>query len=201
MSQRGQLDDIPAKKPHDELAAKEFNTLVAAVRRSLNITGPLVVTDSSGTYIGLPRPKVEEKRWKGRVMAFTVVDPNQWTYTVREQRKGSPGYGGWVDKDEKNPRDVECFNEPEDGNSDSGVQGTGINQDNLTGDFAHQPIPVGSIVEVTEVRLPAAPGGPGGPGKSETVEYWIDRMNGVDGRCGSAPPPPPPPPPGGIGEI
>ena len=188
MSRGGQLDNIPVKKRGDKLPAQEFNALVAAVRTALNITGPNVIVDSSGTYIADQRQKVERKKWDGLVTASTAVEdvPNQWTYTVREQRKGAPGYGGWVGKDEKNPRDVECFNRPEDGNSDSGVQGTGIDLDNLTGDFAHQPIPVGSIVEVTEVRLPPAPG----PGKSETVEYWIDRMNGVDGTCGSAPLPP-----------
>lgn len=177
MSRGGRLDNIPRAVPGQPLwTAAQFNALVDALRSALNITGRSVIVDSSGTYIAGERPKVERKKWDGRVMAKTEVGPNQWTYTVREQRKATPGYGGWADKDEKNPRNVECFNRPEDQNSESGVQGTGIDVGNLTGDFAHQPVPVDSIVEVTEVRWTDESGA--------QVEYWIDRMNGVDGECG-----------------
>lgn len=179
MSLRGRLDKVPVARPGQKMwTAAQFNALVEAVRLNLNITGPSVFADRGGIHIAHKRPKVQVQKWPGRVIANADLAPNQWIYSVNEVIKKTLGYGGWEDK--QDGRQVQCFNRPEDGNSESGVQGTGINLDNLTGDFAHQPVPVGSIVEVTEVRLPA---GPGGPDKSATVEYWIDRMNGVDGRC------------------
>lgn len=181
---RARLDNIPTKKPGDELAAAEFNKLVAAVRTALNVTGRRVIVDGSGTFTAGERPPRQVKTWPGRVIAIAELAPNQWVYDVNEVFKKSPGYGGWDIK--PNGRQIQVFNKPEDQNSESGVQGTGIEVDNLPGDFAHQPVPVGSIVDVTEVRLT--------DGSGTTTEYWMDRMNGVDGRCTVARPGGPPPP-------
>ena len=59
MSRQGRLDNIPRAVPGQALwTGAQFNALVDAVRAALNITGPSVITDSSGTYIGSKRPKV-----------------------------------------------------------------------------------------------------------------------------------------------
>ena len=177
MSLRGGLDKIPRARPGQKLwTAAQFNALVDAVRTSLNITGPSVIVDSSGTYIGVKRSRVE-RRWPGRVIAKADLAPNQWIYSVDEVIKKTPGYGGWDIK--TNGRQVQCFGMAEDNNSDAGIQGTGINLNNLTGDFEHQPVPVGSLVWVTEVRLPPDPSPPpppeglGRPTASATVEMLL----------------------------
>ncbi len=184
---QGRLDRIPVARPGQKIwTADQFNALLEAVRINLNITGPNILVDRGGIHIGQDRQPAQRKKWPGKVIAITEVEgnPNQWTYTVQEQRKGTPGYDGWVPKSDTKPREVECFNRAEDQNSDSGVQGTGIDVANLPEGFAHQPIPVGSIVEVTEERLPAQAGKKHGePGEPSGIEYWIDPMNGADGRC------------------
>ena len=183
MSISGLLDGIPEKRPGDKLPAAQFNALVRAVRVALNLTGPHVIIDSSGIHITSPQPKVQRKKWDGRIIDWVEFGPNQWIYIVVEQRKDTPGYGGWVDKSDTKPREVACFNRPENDNSETGVQGTGIDVANLTGNFVHQPIPIWSIVEVTEIRLPAKAGEHGQKGTPASIEYWIDVMNGVDGAC------------------
>ena len=62
MSRRGLLDIIPlAVRGRPIVNAAQFNALVDAVRSGLNITGPRVITDSSGIYIAaqrIPKPEV-----------------------------------------------------------------------------------------------------------------------------------------------
>lgn len=142
----------------------------------------LAVQSNNRQVVATPRDRKPQRRvqWDGRVVSSTFVAPNQWTYTVRERIKTAPGYGGWTDR--PNGRMVMGFHRAEDINSGSGVQGHGVNIDNLPGDFATKPLPDGLAVLVTEVSLRTVSGGIGG-GPEVTKEYWIDSMNGIDGTC------------------
>lgn len=160
----------PAVKGKPIWPARIWNIIVAAMRKALNLTGPNVRVTSTGIHIG-DSPRVSRKAWNGMVYQAIVLLPNQWIYLVRSAIKATPGYGGWAWEEEF--REVVCFNRYEDINSSSGVQGTGVNLDNLPGTFAHQPIPIGTPVEVTEERVQS----------TGEIEYWFAPMNGIDGQC------------------
>ena len=116
-----------------------------------------------------------------RITASASAGDNQWTYTFTEVRKVVAGYSGWtvvVDG-----MSGTAYNSAEDINSDSGVQGNGVDPDNLDTEdytFTIQPCPVLSIVRMYRVGFTSEEDGYEG---DNVVEYWFTHENGVDGSC------------------
>lgn len=115
-----------------------------------------------------PRRMVQ---WIGNIVSSVLVNPNQWHYIVQERIKATAGYGGWTDR--PSGRIGTGYNFDEDANDGAGVEGHGVDVGNLPGDFATKPVPNGWPVLVTEVRL----------ADGSEIEYWFERMNGIDGTC------------------
>lgn len=137
-------------------------------------------TDSSG----VPRYVMLSGIFPARVSSPSGSD-NQWTYTITEIYKSSTGYDGWSDL--SGGRTGTAYNFAEDQNAATGVQGNGVDQDNLDavndsgggtdGTHALQPIPAGTRVLCIELPIWS--------GSAVTAkEYWIIQVpNGVDGAC------------------
>lgn len=98
----------------------------------------------------------------------------KWTYPFDQVRKATAGYGGWATF--TGAVSGTARNSLEDMNSDSGVQGNGVNLTNLDTTaytFTIQPAPAGAIVRVHAICVEG----------SSTIEYWFEYANGVDGSC------------------
>jgi len=102
---------------------------------------------------------------------------NRWKYAWSEVYKSSAGYGGWsvVSGGRSGTTSSDpSYNSIEDPNDNSGVEGNGVDVNNLdTSDytFAIQPVASGAIVRMTPVA------------QGSNVEYWFAYENAVDGGC------------------
>ena len=110
------------------------------------------------------------------IIASTDLGGNQWEYAQwKEKQKTGAGHDGWVDKPSGRTHTLfgPAFNFAEINNSASGIQGNGVDVDNLVGTFALQPVPDGRVVEMTLIRF----------ADQSDFELWFDQDNGVDGDC------------------
>ena len=138
--------------------------------RGINVVG-------SGPYATI---RQSGRQWSRRVQLFlrigapTSAGDNQWTYEWPEMRKTGPGYGGWQIKPNGRTHDSHgpAYNFAEEMNSSSGVQGNGVNLDDLPGTFTLQPVPNGRIVLATILTF-----------TDGTKEVWFDQDNGIGGAC------------------
>jgi hypothetical protein len=124
---------------------------------------------------GNSRQSFSRRYFWARISANSLYSINQYTYTFIEIEKTSAGYGGWADK--TGGRTGTAYNTFEDSNTGSGVQGDGVDIDNLSGTgFALQPIPVRTDpVLVYWIYL-----------TDGSIEYWISVPNAIDGECEEA---------------
>ena len=108
--------------------------------------------------------------------ALNAAPITKWSYTFTEVQKATLGYGGWATK--ANGHAGVAYNSIEDMNDGAGVQGNGVDVDNLdTAEFtfAIQPAPADVIVRMYRVLLTVL--------DNETPEHWFQYENGVDGEC------------------
>ena len=139
--------------------------------RGINVVG-------SGPYATIYESR---RQWSRRVQllirigASTLVGDNQWTYEWVEVRKNGPGYAGWEIKPEGRTHVSHgvAYNFAEQMNSASGVQGNGVNVDDLPGTFALQPVPDGRPLLAVILTFAA----------DSTKEVWFDQDNGIGGDC------------------
>jgi hypothetical protein len=113
------------------------------------------------------------------VMFFALITgcesagPNRWAYTFEQVRKpDSLGYdGNWfpVDKGASGM----AYNGTELPNSATGVQGNGVDVDNLPDGWELQPCPPGVVVRMWKSSI----------SKALEPEYWFEYANAVDGSC------------------
>jgi hypothetical protein len=127
-------------------------------------------------YLIAPTGGGGESGFRARIGAATPAGDNQWTYAFVEVEKTAAGYGGWTTL--SGGRTGSARNTIEDMNSDTGVQGNGVDVANLDTDaftFEIQPCPAGNVVWMRTVRFMVD--------DEPTTEYWFDYENGVDGEC------------------
>lgn len=108
------------------------------------------------------------------ITGSTSLGNNQWTYSFKEKKKTSAGYGGWEDISGGRTGTDTAYNFIENMNDGLTTEGNGVDLDNLdTADytFTIQPAPAGVIVELGAVWNGA------------TEEYWFGYCNGIDGTC------------------
>jgi len=108
-----------------------------------------------------------------------ATDPTtKWSYTFAEVEKTSAGYDGWQVK--TGGRTGVCYNAAEVINATgaAALLGNGVVLGNLdydgdgTYEFAPQPCPTDSVVEIRQVVR-----------TDDSIEYWFTHENGIDGSC------------------
>lgn len=168
----------PSFSPGERLTARDLNRVVGLTRTVRGGPG----TTSSGTgadvVVTPTRPGPFPKRtFFARITDSFEIASNQWAYSWEEVAKTDRGYANWTTKQRGRSgmwfRDDAAFNFAEDMNGFQGVQGSGINVDNLPGTFKPVPCPDGQIVLMTVVRLADGTG----------YEYWFHFAGNVDGSC------------------
>lgn len=115
-----------------------------------------------------------------------LIGAHQWLYRIVEVRKAKAGHNGWASM--PGGREGEALNWAEAPNRASGLQGNGVDTDNLTGTgLKLQPAPSGVLVRVFAVHVPAIPADdkadPPKPEVPAKTEYWFGYENGIDGSC------------------
>ena len=166
---------------------RQLYELIMANQVKINGSGLTLQQTSSGRFISTSHSKLDTVHGAlappgegaavatmlGRIKSATAYVDNIWTYTfVRVHKTAMTGYeAGAFFEDWDTP--VAAWNMCEYMNSGVGVQGNGVDVDNLTGTFALQPCPVGNIVRIDAYSV----------GTSGAVEYWFEYQNGVDGEC------------------
>lgn len=107
----------------------------------------------------------------GKIISTASAGDNKWTYTVREQM---PTTTGWTDL--PGGREVEATNGYEANNSDSGVQGNGVDLDGQiftdNGDLGMVPFGGSAVVEVKRRQL-----------STGEYVYRFFAPNLIDGEC------------------
>ncbi len=100
-----------------------------------------------------------------RIEGAYVVGSNQWSYLFTEVHKTGTGYGSW----QSLPfgRAGVAYNGVEDPNDGEGLEGNGVNLDDLA-DPIYWPAGLGIIVRMRELRI-----------KDDNVEYWFQFENAV----------------------
>ena len=168
----------PSFNVGDPVRAADLNKL--ANQKPAIQAGPGVTSAQSdaGTVLqvpgGTPRPK---QTFYARIEFSSPAGDNRWTYSWQEVIKDGRGFGNWTSR--TNGRQGLFFDEAaghnfyEEMNSGSGVQGHGIDIDDLPAGFATVPCPNGQIVLMYVVPLADGTG----------YEHWFHFTNDVDGSC------------------
>ncbi len=120
-----------------------------------------------------------------------VVGANRWSYGFREMIKREPGYGGWRVRSDPGALNSNvigrAYNFIEVGNDGQGVEGNGVNVDNLPATFTVRPLPNGIVVPIFILSFTI--GSP--PGVQFLHEPWIFPFpSPIDGICEQPPPSP-----------
>jgi len=103
------------------------------------------------------------------------LDPNKWTYDWEEVRIGADKEVEPVDGGRTSGEDGVAINPMESSNDNEGVEGNGVDRDNLPDGFAMQPIATGCVVLLI------------GPIDDGTDTLWLmlsGPVNSDDGECG-----------------
>lgn len=136
--------------------------------------GISVIKNSTGVHI-VGQPSVggssTDNTFWAKIESYDTYATNQWTYSIRKATHISAGYSGWSGISSGTSITGTAYNTLEIGNSASGVQGCGINVDNLPSGFSLQPIGVNSIHKFYPITV--------GSG----TEWWFSCPNSVDGTC------------------
>ena len=191
-----QLTDMmfqPGDSPFAPLFRERLNNLamIAATLTELKVGDGLLLTFEPGVgmrleLIQLPATPVEDTVtppidsdivWCLVTANLGSAGPNRWTYELTRVRKTAAGYGGWTpitDEEGQPVRIAPAYFAMENANKASGVQGDGVDLDNLDSRFSLKPVPVGdSLVLARPVPL----------GEGFEWWFWIP-MNAIDGKCG-----------------
>lgn len=114
----------------------------------------------------------------GRILSIdderSYPDGNWWVYQFEEVQHTGTGYDAeylgtsqWTHVGRVGIARNTCEND----NAAEGLQGNGVDVDNLPEGFSIQPVPVGAIVILYQV------------GTGDAARYWFSYENGVDGAC------------------
>jgi len=165
-----------------------WGEIVRVVRKVDGLNGLGVTNTPSAISIGGGLGASEEVLLRSSKRSFRIAQiteyaqqgsKKQWIYTGRlwSSPKDSEGYASTSILAD----DITIYNLTEYPNGVTGRFGNGVtqanldainSQDNADGTYAVQPIPIGTPVFVLRVTT-----------ASNTVEYWTQYENGVDGSC------------------
>lgn len=109
----------------------------------------------------------------GKVVSSESLGGNRWRYQIEQLFKADTGYAVTSTYPNR-PIVGPAYNMLEIGNGPSGVQGNGVNVDDLPSGFSIGPIPSGGWAHPVFVWQLAGDGG---------LEYWMHYPNPVVGRC------------------
>lgn len=165
-------------KPGQAITAEWANSLVDSIRQLF--TGPDCYVDAMGVYRRRIISAVEaDVLLDAKVTAHIDADSppqNRWKYSWVEVELLTAAYTGtavgWATKSGGQSGTNNAFNEAENMNSLTGIQGDGVDVAHLLGTFALKPVPVNE--KITLRRKVAKDGG---------IAYLFNHENGVDGEC------------------
>jgi len=123
----------------------------------------------------LPPPSTVSSFVLARITGNNDLDPNKWTYDWEEVRIGADKEVEPVDGGRTSGEDGVAINPMESSNDNEGVEGNGVDRDNLPDGFAMQPIATGCVVLLI------------GPIDDGTDTLWLmlsGPVNSDDGECG-----------------
>jgi len=143
----------------------------------INVAGdPKRITVSSISPDGLGDYTID-----ALIVGNQPIGPNKWSYTWAETLlKTYPADPAeWIEKDPGNSSTTlgVALNRYEIPNSDTGIQGNGVDVGNLVGTFALRPVATGIVVKIEFVTFSDGSG----------IQPWFSEPNGVDGQCPAAP--------------
>lgn len=164
----------PTFRRGDAPSAGQFNRLAAAVPQVSGDGRTMVSRLGSRVTVGTANtPWPLFPIFMGRVLSSTLIAPNQWEYQIVQVGKSDTGYA--VTEEYPNAYKGVAYNMLELDNKGSGVQGNGVNVDQLPGGFSLGPIPSGAWPHPVYLwKLSSSPG---------HIEFWLYYANPVVGVC------------------
>jgi len=149
---------LPTFRPGQQLTAEDLNLLVDAINQAMpDLTrggpGVLIGNHGSGRVVSARDQSIFRRRksqasivtFKAEVTGSTSIAPNRWSYSFAEVKYDTLGTYSTL----PGGRTGTAYNDMEAKNTATGVQGCGINVDNLPPNWTIQPIGPG-IVTMTE---------------------------------------------------
>ena len=167
---------VPSFAPGSRIRRSDLAKLAGAVPQIRGDGRALVSRSGSQVMVHTPQqPYPTFPVFFGRVVSSSQVAPNQWTYQVEQITKGDAGYaatepypgGGYTGT---------AYNMLELGNTASGLQGNGVNTEDLPEGFSLGPIPSGQWPHPVFLWAIAVAGG-------RTLEMWFSYSNPIVGEC------------------
>ena len=161
----------------DKVTGDYLDSLAAAIKelQRYAITGTQAPLRVIGQTLLFERVAAQE--FWARIDSSTVEDTNRWTYAFTQVTKTVAGYGEWITK----PGGITgntSYNSIEDINSATGVQGNGVDLDELAivaPGMTLRPIPANTIVRMYGMILATG-----------VIEYWCQYESGISGPCEGA---------------
>lgn len=155
------------------LKASDLNALANAVPAIRGDGDALVSRSGSQVSVaGAVRTGPMFPVFFARIVSSSSLGGNRWRYQIEQIHKVDEGYAlpsGYPNR----PVTGSAYNMLELANSESGVQGNGVNVDDLPNGFSIGPIPSGEWPHPVFVWQLAGGG----------FEYWMHYPNPVVGRC------------------
>jgi len=140
-------------------------------RATLHGSGGITVKTTGNRHVlGGPQAARQMIQVHCRITESEEDGPNRWRYKYEEVHKSKPSFAGWATFGGFIGRG---YNILEDGNSDSGIQGNGIDVDTLPDGFTIRPVPTGVIVLMSLVTV----------AENDAPEGQFQYSNAVDGEC------------------
>jgi hypothetical protein len=157
---------LPGSRQLNSLAASipeirgDGNTLVSRTGNRINVGA------ANNPYPMFPVMPV-------RIISSTLVGANRWEYQVERISKSDEGYA--LLEPFPSEYDGTAYNMLEVGNSDSGLQGNGVNIEDLPAGFSIGPAPSGQFAVSAFIWMLS--------NENQTPELWFAYPNPVVGAC------------------
>jgi hypothetical protein len=154
---------FPSTQRGNWVSREEFERLLRRVDGMENTSGSGLFVSRSPLGVHFAAEETAISLLWGRITGSTLLSANRWEYEFEEV---APTDGGDFDTGARSRTGI-CHNSLESMNSATGVQGNGVDVDNLPQNWEMKPCPEGAVV------LIIASGG----------YYRFSYENGVDGEC------------------
>lgn len=163
----------PIFRRGQRVTAASLNGLSRAIPEIRGGSGSLVRQSGNRVNIVQAQALSAAPAFIGRVIDAASVGPNKWEYAIEQIAKLGDKYGTittgeWM-------RRVKAWNFMEFANTESGVQGNGVDVDQLPEGFSIGPVPIGDWPRPVYFWR--------GAGADGLLEYWLDYPNPIVGEC------------------
>jgi hypothetical protein len=165
---------------------KHLQNRVARIERGQKNAGATNVTTSAGTFVGAigsgkrgnavtestpPTQNTGFSVFPALITGVSSLGSNQWRYSFALAKKPLPNghVSSWMPS-----QDISgiAYNMAEHINNGNGLEGNGVDVNNLLEGWAYQPVPAMSVVMMIQVVC-----------SNGDKEYWFQFENAIDGVC------------------